>query len=166
MSKTVGELQRYLATTKIPGKSKTYWKYFEEQLDLDGTWDEDFLDSVIEVFSGELNKYKKEDLSNLWQDSVSYKEFRGDKLNAPKEKMIAALSDELLDRVMDRLETEEFFGSSNYTASSSSSSKSGWDDESDDYNGEFEEFEAPDIIEDEGEDDEDFDDVVDDDDDY
>jgi len=108
MVKTVNEIQRYFTTQKIKGEKITYWKYFTSQLDSEDPWDEEFLDEVIDTIGKFIKKFDNKRLFKLWEDSVSFKEFRGDKNNAPQEKIIPLLSDELLDRIMDKLELNEF----------------------------------------------------------
>ena len=106
--KTVNEIQRYFTTQKIKGEKITYWKYFTSHLDSEDPWDEEFLYEVIVTIGKFIKKFDSKRLSQLWEDSVSFKEFRGDKKNAPKEKIVPLLSDELLDRIMDKLELNEF----------------------------------------------------------
>lgn len=131
MSKTIGEVQKFLSSTKIKGEQISYWKYFEEQMDSEGTWDNDFLDEVIVQIQKLISKYDDKTYSNLWFDSIAFKEFRGDKITAPKEKTKVLLSEELLDRVMDKLETDDYFSSS----AISSARNNSWndDDEDDDF---------------------------------
>ena len=85
-------------------KKKTYWSLMSEQLTEEGTWDNNLIDQVKEIIIEWINKLKKSDLKDLWEDSETAAEnYSGD--NEPDNGVIVEeLSEELLDLALNRIE--------------------------------------------------------------
>lgn len=104
MGKAVTELTSILKKQKFPGEpKKTYWNILSEQLSEEGTWDNGLIDQVKEDISRWLEKLKKNDLQNLWDESEIAAEEYADEDSPDSETVIEELSDELLDLVLNRM---------------------------------------------------------------
>ena len=132
MNKATTDLISMLKKEKFPKQSKkTFWNILNEQLDEDGTWDDDLMDKVKELVGGWLAKQKKSELKNLWEESETAAEDYADEDMPDNETAIDLLSEELLDLVLNKMDDpspqEEF-----YTPGAASGKKK-FDDDDDDF---------------------------------
>ncbi len=85
-------------------KKKTYWSLMSEQLTEEGTWDNNLINQVKEIIVEWVQKLKKSDLMDLWEDSETAAENYSGNNEPDNGVIVEELSEELLDLTLDRIE--------------------------------------------------------------
>lgn len=105
LNKATNELVALFKKQKFSeNKKKTYWQIITEQMSADGSWDDDLLDKVKEEITTWLNKLKKSDLQDLWDESETAAENYPDEDMPDEDVALDELGEELIDIVFDKIE--------------------------------------------------------------
>jgi len=113
IEKALVEIDQLLSKTTVPGRAKrTYREILSDQLHLDGSWDEDFLDSVKQIILEWIKKQKSENVQSLWTQTESFQEnYEGKNLSTGevREELAEELLNSLLDSLEDNYEEEDSY---------------------------------------------------------
>jgi|GEM_PF-1632127 len=105
ISKATNEIVSLLKKQVHPNdKKKTYWSLMSEQLTEEGTWDSNLINQIKEIIIEWVNKLKKSDLMDLWEDSETAAENYSGNNEPDNGVMVEELSEELLDLTLNRIE--------------------------------------------------------------
>ncbi len=99
VSNVVSDLQK----EKLKDGSKSVWDNFVDQLSDAGAWEKEQLAIIENKIESRLNKLDSESLKSLWEDSATgIEKFKlADKIS--DKEMKVDLTNEILDRVMDKM---------------------------------------------------------------
>lgn len=105
MNKIVNEVITALRKLPAPGKkSGSFWNFMKSQLADDSTWDQNHL-KVIEIeIDSHLNSLDKKSLTELWKNTNTGLDKHESDKNVETKEMKADLTDELMGKVMDRMD--------------------------------------------------------------
>jgi len=115
-NKAANEIEKIFRNTKVKSSAKTYWETFADQVDKDGVWDEKLIESAKVEIKKWLGKHDKKSLITLWEQSESAVDSPDEGDTLKPDQLKDALSDDLLNDVLDRLgnssDSEEVFAGS------------------------------------------------------
>ncbi|MFA7288638.1 MAG: hypothetical protein WC055_07125 [Melioribacteraceae bacterium] len=112
LKKTVADIVAILKKQSAPGQKKiTIWASLQAQMEDEGTWDQEVMKEIESIIASNLSKLDKKALVKLYEETDAFMENEEELTNTTEKTMKAALVNELVGLVLDKLD-------SNYTRSS------------------------------------------------
>lgn len=144
LSRVIRDVQELLKKTpKGVKKGKAYWDVINSQVTAEGAWDEDLLNSIKGEILEFLNKYKKDQLLKMWKDTGIAADFSDDLKALDTNRLKKDLSEELLNKILDSLDSSGYEEESYFTRGASRKKYSDDGDDDDDFREKFDDFEDP-----------------------
>ncbi len=112
LKKTVTDIVAILKKQPAPGQKKiTIWASLQAQMEDEGTWDQTVMKEIESIITANLSKLDKKALVKLYEETEAFIESEEEPTKITDKAMKAALINELVGLVLDKLD-------SNYTRSS------------------------------------------------
>lgn len=123
LKKVTNDLVALLKKQNAPGqKKKSIWDTMLDQVSDEGTWDQNLIKAIEKEIDGYLSKLDNKTIAELWDDSDAAYDSDNDSSTLDTKAMKADLVNELVDKVMDKIDDgnsrESIYSDSSYYASS------------------------------------------------
>jgi len=104
LKKIVKETQGNLKSSKPTGLKESYWALLKEQAYSEGTWDDELLQEIKNKISASLDKYNKNQLKEIWDQTEVSLSNLVEETSIPISKLKEDISEDILNSVFDLLD--------------------------------------------------------------